>query len=58
MLDAKTCRGHSDHCRELAAQTTVPFIRDDLLKIADLWLRLSHEREQQEHAKIGQARHW
>jgi hypothetical protein len=45
MLDAKTCRSHGEHCRELATKSTIPFVRDDLL-----WLRLAKERERQEQS--------
>jgi hypothetical protein len=48
MLDANACRSHSEYCRELAAKTTILFVRDDLLKMADLWLRLSKERDKEE----------
>ncbi len=51
MLDAKTCRSHGEHCRELATKSTIPFVRDDLLRMAELWLRLAKERERQEQVR-------
>jgi hypothetical protein len=52
MMDAEACRSHSAYCRELAAKSTNPSVRDDLVKMADVWRRLSNEREMQERSGV------
>jgi hypothetical protein len=48
MLKSHKCQAHAEYCQELAAQATIPDVRDDLLKTAAMWNRLAEEHARQE----------
>jgi hypothetical protein len=41
VASANEYRRHAEHCRQVAAAARVPYVRDDLLKMAVIWTRLA-----------------
>jgi hypothetical protein len=47
MLKVSDYHKHADECRRLAAQSTLSHLREQLLKLAEMWEQLGEQQAQE-----------
>jgi hypothetical protein len=49
-MSALDCRKHAENCLSWAQRPIAPYLRDDMLALAERWLRLADEAEERLNA--------